>query len=199
MSEEYKLNCEKAKEQLDMLIDCMVEARLKEARSPGQTLEGQNFEPQDALKDHLSDCSECHNYHLANQVLIEAAKSLPRLDAGEDLTQSIMAMIEVEQNAMLEQTNQITTTTTATTTNGVVTQSFFAKHNNIFLIASFIAFTVITSGVFADNAPLADGAASSDWIWSACSWALALVVVAMFKPFIEDNWTGGGQSRTVKA
>jgi len=191
MSEEYKLDCEKAKEQLDMLIDLMVEERLKQAQNKSldaTNLASGSFEPQGALKNHLADCTQCHNYHLANQVLIEAAKALPRLEADEDFTQSIMAMIEVEQNSQ----NTIAPQNTHV-------PSFFARHNNIFLVASFIAFTLITSGVFADNAPLADGAASSDWIWSTGSWALALLVVALLKPFIEGNGSSAGQSRTAKA
>jgi len=175
MSEEAKPSCDQSKEQLDLLIDSMVEARLNQA----QGLE--SFDPQGALQEHLLECADCHNYHLANRVLIEAAKSLPRLDGGEELTSSIMAMIEEAQMAEASP------------------QSFFARHNNVILIASFIAFTLFTSGIFTDSSALGESPMSSDWIWSSGSWALALMVVALLKPFIEGNWSIDSHSRTVKA
>lgn len=171
MSEEKKLNCSQAKEQLDNLIDCMVEARLQKSAS------GESFEPQGALASHLSDCGDCHNYHLANQVIIEAAKALPRLDGGEDLTQSIMAMIEIEQES---QAVAITDAVTAA-------PSIFAAHSNIFLALSFMAFTLITSGVLSDSPWPVNPSASSDWLWSAASWGLALLAVALLRPLIESG------------
>ncbi|MBS1991176.1 MAG: hypothetical protein JSS86_20270 [Cyanobacteria bacterium SZAS LIN-2] len=177
MSEEKKLNCSQAKEQLDNLIDCMVEARLQKSAS------GESFEPQGALASHLSDCGDCHNYHLANQVIIEAAKALPRLDGGEDLTQSIMAMIEIEQ----EQQSQAVT----------AAPSIFAAHSNIFLALSFMAFTLITSGVLSDSPWLVNPSASSDWLWSAASWGLALLAVALLRPLIESGRGVSSGNRSV--
>jgi len=100
MSEEYKLNCEKAKEQLDMLIDCMVEARLKEARSPGQTLEGQNFEPQDALKDHLSETKGQIKTLQAVFKSIGKKASGEKCDAIEGLIKETEGVIEEAKGAV---------------------------------------------------------------------------------------------------
>ncbi len=102
------LNCQQARDQLDLLIEAMVDARIQaESDSSLGTAEGEEkyklehnaFEPAGPLKVHLAECADCHNYQLANRVIIEAARALPKLVADEALTQSIMAMVQASQES----------------------------------------------------------------------------------------------------
>jgi predicted anti-sigma-YlaC factor YlaD len=169
--EENQSNCHKFKDQLDSLIDAMVEARLQQEAGQTAIILEYSFEPEGALKEHLADCADCHNYQLANRVIIEAARALPRLKGDEALTQSILAMVlesqESESLAIAKSEPKITAP--------VATQSIFTLRSTCLLVASFIAFTVTTSGF------------TTDGVWSACSWAVALIAVAMLKPLIEGK------------
>jgi hypothetical protein len=171
MSENEPLNCQQAKDQLDNLIEAMVEARLhpdvgpQNAPGPFADSFDSSFEPRGALKEHLADCSECHNYQLANRVIIEAARALPRLEGDEALTQSILAAIETGEVEKSEAKASAPAPASPRLTAG----------SALVLAASFMAFTLTTSGF------------TPDAVWSAGSWALALVMVALLKPLIEGN------------
>jgi len=165
MSENYPLNCQRSKDQLDSLIEAMVEARLNVEADDGIHSSSSSFEPDGALKEHLADCSECHNYHLANRVIIEAARALPKLQGDEALTQSILAAIEISDLQLAEVKRAVP----------VPAQSMFTPRSALILVASFVAFILTSSGF------------SVDALWSVCSWSLALMMVALLKPLIEGN------------
>jgi len=185
MSEQNRLNCQQSKDQLDSLIEAMVEAKLNPEANQSQKALNSSFdsffesglEPQGALKEHLADCSECHNYQLANRVIIEAARALPRLQGDEDLTQSILAAIEISQNEKSEEIVRVP----------AAVPSVFTLRSSYLLVASFVAFTLTTSGF------------TPEGLWSAGSWALALIVVAMLKPLIEGNLTLTNTNSMAKA
>jgi hypothetical protein len=191
MSKNEHLNCEQSRDQLDLLVEAMVDARIEAelnadptSGSAGQA--GQiAAEPTGALKEHLASCTDCHNYQLANRVIIEAARALPKIEADEALTQSILARIQESQESELgtQTAKSIPAATTAVTavaapiSNGA--KPFVFSLQSIYgLVASFLAFTFITS---------TSAGFTIDAVWSAGSWALALLMVAMLKPLIEGN------------
>jgi hypothetical protein len=209
MSENENLNCQQSKDHLDVLTEAMVEARIRAAvesrqsafegpghdagQGPGpkigqghrpasQIFSESNLEPTGALKKHLANCSDCHNYQLANRVIIEAARALPKLEGDEDLTQSILALIQESQesNLLSVQGPSEIEKEKAKVPAPKARQFAFSQHSVLVLVASFLAFTFIISTT---------AGFTIEAMWSAGSWALALVMVALLKPLIEGNFT----------
>ncbi|MBU6450288.1 MAG: hypothetical protein KGS72_00810 [Cyanobacteria bacterium REEB67] len=152
MSEINNFNCEKAKKELDDNFGI-----------------GSTGHPSAALRSHLGECQSCHNYQLANRVIIEAARDLPGLTADSALTDSIMAMIDEEiagQKIEEERPNPASSPQLST---------LFDRKSIALMAASFGVFIVLLSGF------------STDGLWSAFSWLVALAVVALLKPLIEYN------------
>jgi len=172
MSESNAINCQKAKDELDNLIEAMVDARLHP-----QSADRANFEPAGELKTHIETCSDCHNYHLANRIIIEASKALPRLEGDEDLTSSILALVEKAQSEEVSASS-------------AASRPMISPGSLGLLIVSFLAFTMINVGSLTTGI-------SAEELWSTASWALALLAVALLKPMVEGGWSLNQSNRSI--
>jgi hypothetical protein len=176
MSEINNLDCEQAREELDLLLEASVQARIESklgAKAGGIIESGADEnsagQPTQALRHHLGQCQACHNYQLANRVIIEAAREMPKLTADSALTSSIMAMIDLEIAAQALPEESVDAA-------GAKKQLLlFDGKSMAILAASFAAFIVLSSGF------------SADGLWSAFSWLVALAMVALLKPLLEQN------------
>ena len=172
MSEINNLDCDHARDELDLLLEASVQARIESRLGAGAGSEPDKNsagQPTQALRNHLGQCQACHNYQLANRVIVEAAREMPQLSADSALTSSIMAMIDLEIAAQTLPAEGVAST-------GAKKQSLRFDGTSIaMLAASFAAFIILSSGF------------SADGLWSAFSWLVARAMVALLKPLLEQN------------
>ena len=78
MKEQENDLCLKTKEQLDFILEDGIDARLN---GSGSEKALKSAVLTDKLQAHLHSCADCQSYQLANRVLVEAARDLPKLAA----------------------------------------------------------------------------------------------------------------------
>lgn len=168
------MDCNQTKEQLEILIDQMVDAKLQSKIERGSnfgldsTLRHDQIEASvlpfnlpAQCQEHLNQCSDCRDYQAASGILIESAALLPlkELAKADELTASIMQQILAEPSFAV--------------------QPIKASNKDIYLVTlSFVAFAA--TSVY--------GLQVDESLWNIGSWLVALIVFAACKPLIEARY-----------
>lgn len=114
---------------------------------------------------------------LDDEILKKAAAALPLVPYDESLTASIMQQIELESQSA---SAQIVSPESAIPSTKPLTGEAFDWHSAAIMLLSFLAFVAFL--------PLDTGESA----WSIASWAVALVVLLVFKPLLAPPAKANG-------